>query len=75
MQLPLRRSVAGLGLIAALALVFWFVESRTGWNGLDDEHTRRGGGALLPGGLTDRGEAGDDSMRRGRRVRRRGPTR
>ena len=35
MRLPLRRFVAGLGLIAALALVFWFVESRTGWNGLD----------------------------------------
>jgi hypothetical protein len=32
---PLRRFVAGLGLIAALALVFWVVESRTGWNGLD----------------------------------------
>jgi hypothetical protein len=32
---PLRRFVAGLGLIGALALVFWFVESRTGWNGLD----------------------------------------
>ncbi len=35
MRLPLRRFAAGLGLIAALALVFWFVESRTGWNGLD----------------------------------------
>jgi hypothetical protein len=32
---PVRRFVAGLGLIAALALVFWVVESRTGWNGLD----------------------------------------
>jgi hypothetical protein len=32
---PLRRFVAGLGLIGALALVFWVVESRTGWNGLD----------------------------------------
>jgi hypothetical protein len=32
---PLRRFVAGLGLIAALALIFWVVESRTGWNGLD----------------------------------------
>ena len=32
---PLRRLVAGLGLIGALALVFWVVESRTGWNGLD----------------------------------------
>ena len=35
MRLPLRRFAAGLGLIAALALLFWFVESRTGWNGLD----------------------------------------
>jgi hypothetical protein len=32
---PLRRFVAGLGLIGALALTFWFVESNTGWNGLD----------------------------------------
>ena len=39
MRLPLRRFVAGLGLIAVLGLVFWFVESRTGWNGLD-ERTR-----------------------------------
>jgi hypothetical protein len=30
-----RRFVVGLGLIGALALVFWVVESRTGWNGLD----------------------------------------
>jgi hypothetical protein len=35
MRLPLRRFAAGLGLIAALVLLFWFVESRTGWNGLD----------------------------------------
>jgi hypothetical protein len=35
-RLPaLRRFVVGLGLIGALALVFWVVESRTGWNGLD----------------------------------------
>lgn len=33
---PIRRFVAGLGLIAALALVFWVVENRTGWNGLDE---------------------------------------
>jgi hypothetical protein len=33
---PVRRFIAGLGLIAALALVFWVVESRTGWNGLDE---------------------------------------
>jgi hypothetical protein len=32
---PLRRFVAGLGLVAGLALIFWVVESRTGWNGLD----------------------------------------
>jgi hypothetical protein len=32
---PLRRFIAGLTLIGALALVFWVVESRTGWNGLD----------------------------------------
>ena len=31
----LRRFVAGLGLIGALAVLFWVVESRTGWNGLD----------------------------------------
>jgi hypothetical protein len=31
----LRGLVAGLALIAALALLFWVVESRTGWNGLD----------------------------------------
>ena len=35
MRLPLRRFLAGLGLIGALALTFWFVESHTGWNGLD----------------------------------------
>jgi hypothetical protein len=32
---PVRRFVAGLGLIGSLALIFWVVESRTGWNGLD----------------------------------------
>ena len=32
---PIRRFLVGLGLIGALALTFWFVESRTGWNGLD----------------------------------------
>ena len=36
MRLPFRRLLVGLGLIGALALVFWFVESRTGWNGLDE---------------------------------------
>jgi hypothetical protein len=31
----LRRFVVGLGLIGALALIFWLVENNTGWNGLD----------------------------------------
>ena len=31
------RLLMGLGLIAALALVFWFVESRTGWDSLSVE--------------------------------------
>jgi hypothetical protein len=31
----IRRFAVGLGLIAALAALFWFVESSTGWNGLD----------------------------------------
>jgi hypothetical protein len=31
----LRRFVVGLSLIGALALIFWIVENRTGWNGLD----------------------------------------
>ena len=33
---PFRRLLVGLGLIGALALIFWVVESRTGWNGLDE---------------------------------------
>ena len=32
-----RRFLVGLGVIAALALVFWFVESRTGWDALEVE--------------------------------------
>ena len=32
---PLRSFVAGLAVIGALAVVFWVVENRTGWNGLD----------------------------------------
>lgn len=32
---PLRRFLAGLGLIGSLAAIFWVVEARTGWNGLD----------------------------------------
>jgi hypothetical protein len=43
---PLRGFVAGLGLIGALALIFWVVESRTGWNGLD-ETTRAEATALF----------------------------
>ena len=34
---PLRRFLVGLGVIAALALVFWVVESRTGWDALEVE--------------------------------------
>jgi hypothetical protein len=32
---PLRRFATGLGLVVALALVFWIVERHTGWNALD----------------------------------------
>jgi hypothetical protein len=32
----LRRFVAGVALIGTLALIFWVVESRTGWSGLDE---------------------------------------
>jgi hypothetical protein len=32
---PVRRFVVGLGLIAALVLAIWFVDSRTGWDSLD----------------------------------------
>jgi len=32
---PIRSLLAGLALIGALAVIFWVVESRTGWNGLD----------------------------------------
>jgi hypothetical protein len=31
---PVRRFLVGLGVIGALAFVFWFVESRTGWDAL-----------------------------------------
>jgi hypothetical protein len=31
---PLRRFAVGVGVIAALALVVWFVDSRSGWSGL-----------------------------------------
>jgi hypothetical protein len=33
---PVLRFVVGLGVIGALALIFWVVESNTGWNGLDE---------------------------------------
>ena len=32
-----RQFAVGIGVIAALALVVWFVESRTGWSGLEGE--------------------------------------
>jgi hypothetical protein len=35
--LPVRRFLVGLGVIGALALVLWAVESRTGWDSLDAE--------------------------------------
>ena len=34
---PARRFLTGLGVIGALALVLWFVESRTGWDSLDGD--------------------------------------
>ena len=34
---PVRRFLVGLGVIAALVLVFWWVESRTGWNSISGE--------------------------------------
>jgi hypothetical protein len=34
---PFRRFAVGVGVIAALALTFWVVESSTGWNGLDED--------------------------------------
>jgi hypothetical protein len=34
---PLRGLLAGVGVIAALAVIAWFVESRSGWSGLDTE--------------------------------------
>jgi hypothetical protein len=39
--LPVRRFLVGLGVIGALALVIWFVESRTGWDALDAETRAR----------------------------------
>jgi hypothetical protein len=34
---PVRRFLVGLGVIGALGLAIWFVESRTGWDSLDRE--------------------------------------
>jgi hypothetical protein len=34
---PIRRFLVGLGVIGGLALAFWFVESRTGWDALPVE--------------------------------------
>jgi hypothetical protein len=34
---PVRRFLVGLGIIGALVLAIWFVESRTGWDSLDRE--------------------------------------
>ncbi len=34
---PIRRFVAGLAIIAGLALILWFAESRTGWDALDGD--------------------------------------
>jgi hypothetical protein len=34
---PVRRFLVGLGIIAALVLAIWFVESRTGWDSLDSD--------------------------------------
>jgi hypothetical protein len=35
--LPVRSLLTGLGVIGALALLVWFVDSRSGWNGLSAE--------------------------------------
>jgi hypothetical protein len=40
-RVPARRFLVGLGVIAALALVLWFVESRTGWDALDADTRAR----------------------------------
>jgi hypothetical protein len=39
--LPVRRFLVGLGVIGVLALVLWFVDSRTGWDGLGAETRTR----------------------------------
>jgi hypothetical protein len=36
-RLPVRQLLVGLGVLAALALVIWVVESRTGWDALDGD--------------------------------------
>jgi hypothetical protein len=35
--LPIRQFLVGLGVIAALVLLIWFVDRRTGWDGLEAE--------------------------------------
>jgi hypothetical protein len=35
--LPIRQFLVGLGVIAGLVLLIWFVDRRTGWNGLDGD--------------------------------------
>ena len=37
---PVRRFLVGIGVIAALALAIWFVDSRTGWDSLGGHPTR-----------------------------------
>ena len=70
---PVRRFLVGLGLIGALVLAIWFVESRTGWDSLDRETRIEADRPLRGRGVAHRREAGDDLLRRVRRLRRRGP--
>ncbi|HEX2432789.1 MAG TPA: hypothetical protein VHI55_02460 [Gaiellaceae bacterium] len=35
LRTPLKRFLAGLGVVGALAVIFWLVEGNTGWNALD----------------------------------------
>ena len=45
---PVRRFLVGIGVIAALALAIWFVDSRTGWDSLSGD-TRREAAARFSG--------------------------
>ena len=72
---PVRRFLVGLGLIAALALVFWFVESRSGWGSLSVETRTEAQNRFSEEASADRREAGADPLRRGGRVRGRRPAR